>query len=481
MKDLPLTPELLKKSQDSSERATFTLGKLYFESLEDYAGTIETLEGLLTKYPATAHKAEALFILNYCYNKTGNIAKAAETKQTLEQDYSGSEYQRMVSNPGAGTRQSIDEKEMTRRYESIYNSFIEGRFDQALDEKKIADSLYGTNYWTPQLLYIQSVYHIKQRADDQAKVVLQQIIKLYPTSELAPRAQTMLDVLGRRKEIEDYLTNLKIERPGEDSSYIVKDDQVVKRVVIEMPPVVDSTSMKQSDSALAIQELEDNLRAKPGGVKPVADASRDTINTGIVKVVAGQMPDTFSRSAPGIKTDSLLAQMPKITTDTVTSAPPKTNRDTAAGVAGVTRVDSSLAANKPKPVPVINSVYTADADAPHLVIIILDKVDPVYVGEAKNAFNRYNKQTFFNTQIETVNQPLTDSLNLVVISPFPNASAALEYTRATSAIAETRIIPWMPKGKFSFVVITQPNLEMLKNRKDLSEYLRFHGQAYSGK
>jgi hypothetical protein len=103
-------------------------------------------------------------------------------------------------------------------------------------------------------------------------------------------------------------------------------------------------------------------------------------------------------------------------------------------------------------------------------------VDPVYVGEAKNAFNRYNKQTY--TPIETVNQPLTDSLTLVVISPFPNAAAALDYTRKTAEIAETRIIPWMPKGKFSFIVITPQNLGMLRSRKNLSEYLLFHGQAY---
>ena len=88
-------------------------------------------------------------------------------------------------------------------------------------------------------------------------------------------------------------------------------------------------------------------------------------------------------------------------------------------------------------------------------------------------------RTILTLPIETTNQPLTDSLNLVVISPFANAAAALDYTRKTAEIAETRIIPWMPKGKFSFLVITQANLQLLQTRKDLSEYLRFHGQAYS--
>ena len=162
-------------------------------------GTITTLEGLLSKYPATVHKAEALFILHYCYTKTGNLAKANETKQALEQQYHGSEYQKIITNPKGGTQKSNAEADMNRRYESIYNSFIEGRFDQALADKKIADSLYGNHYWTPQLLYIQSVYHIKQEQDDQAKTVLQQIIKLYPTSPLSPTCADYAGCAGSQK------------------------------------------------------------------------------------------------------------------------------------------------------------------------------------------------------------------------------------------------------------------------------------------
>ena len=354
MKNIPLTEEMLKKSKDSMERATFILGKIYFESLEDYPETMTTLEGLLEKYPATVHKPEALFILNYCYNKTGNVTRANETKQMLEQQYAGSEYQPMVTNPGSGTIKSITEADMNRRYESIYNSFIEGRFGQALDDKKVADSLYGVNYWTPQLLYIESVYHIKQKQDDQAKIVLQNIIKLYPTSPLSPRAQTMLDVLGRRKEIEEYLTNLKIVRPGEDSAFlVVNDDSPVKKVIVNVePPVVpvDSAALRQADSAMTLQRLEDSLQAK-SGVKPVAAKTKDSINTGVVKVTPKQMADTFSRSIPGMTTG-----------DTLSAADLQKRTDSIAQASGKKQTDTTAKVSKPK--RVINSVYTADDETP---------------------------------------------------------------------------------------------------------------------
>ena len=107
--------------------------------------------------------------------------------------------------------------EGTNRYQAIYNLFIEGKFAEALAEKQKADSLFGTNFWSPQLLYIEAVHHIKQKNDSVAIAVLSNIGKLYPASKLKPKADKMIDVLKRRKEIEDYLTALQITRLKEDS------------------------------------------------------------------------------------------------------------------------------------------------------------------------------------------------------------------------------------------------------------------------
>src|SRR5690606_11451719 len=92
------------------------------------------------------------------------------------------------------------------------NLFIEGNFAEAERQKKINDSIYGNSYWTPQLLYIESVYYIHSRQDEEAKASLNNIIELYADQPIAEKAKTILDVLGRRKEIEEYLTNLEITR-----------------------------------------------------------------------------------------------------------------------------------------------------------------------------------------------------------------------------------------------------------------------------
>ena len=104
-----------------------------------------------------------------------------------------------------------------------------------------------------------------------------------------------------------------------------------------------------------------------------------------------------------------------------------------------------------------------------------------FVNEAKNAFNRYNKVNYYNKPINITSVPIDDNFQLVLMSPFENSGAALAYLDKTGKIAATEIVPWLPAAKFSFIVITEENLEMLKGSKDIPHYKEFLAQAFPGK
>ena len=396
LKNVPLTPPQLATSNDSIEAATLALGKVYVEGLEDYAAAITTLEGFLTRFPESKQRGEALFNLYYSYKKTGDEVKANAVLTELQQKFAGTQYEKLVTNATSGKGDEA-KVEMNKKYETIYNLFIEGRFEEALAEKQLADSLYGSHYWTPQLLYIQSIYHIRQRDDEEAKKVLQQIISLYQGTPLSEKAQTMLDVVNRRKEIEDYLTQLQIERPAEEKDAAI--DTSAARINNNQQPVAPSSKPEQ----------------KPPVVTP---------------------PGTIPGKEPIVKKDSVVIAKP---------------------------------------------AFVLAPAAPHFVAIVLDKVDPVYVNETRNAFNRYNKEKYYNKVIDINNIAIDDNIKLVLMNNFENAAAALDYIEKTRKIAATEIIPWLPAGKYSFVMVTAENLEILKASKSVSDYKMFLQQTYPGK
>ena len=395
-RNLPLTPEKLETSNDSIENATVDLGVIYVDKLEEYPAAIETLESFIDKFSYSNRKPEALYYLYYAYMKTGNTAKAEAVRSELDSKFPESPFQQKISNAVTGADKKKKSTE-TAEYEKIYNLFIEGNFTQALEQKRIADSIYGTSYWTPQLLYIESVYHLHERKDEDARKSLNSIIELYPNEPIAEKAKLIIDVLGRRKEIEDYLTQLQITRV---------EDSVVATNAKPIRPEQIGTPMEQDTTRLIPKKLS-NLDSNTTGRKPEINVPN-----------------------PTAKKDSVKADIP--------------------------------------------SNFTFNVEAKHAVVIVMNKVDPVYVTESRNAFNRYNQQNYAGKPIEITNQELNDSIKLVVMSGFDNAAVALGYLQNVQVVAPRQIVPWLPAGKYSFVIISNDNLEVLKNNQDLEGYRRFH-------
>jgi hypothetical protein len=385
---LPLTDSLLKISNDSIQKALFNLGKIYADEVEDCNASIGTLELLRTRYPEFAKMDDVLFKLFYCYTKTGNTAKAAEVKQLMTDKYKNSPLTAIVTtgkNPSAKT----ENKEATKIYENIYDLFIEGKFEEAVANKKIADSIYGKHYWTQQLLYIESVYYIKQRNDSAATRVLQTIVTNFAKTPIAAKATNLINVLQRRTEIETELNNYNMQQPVKDSAAAKIDTAVVVKPAVTAPPV-----------------------NKP----PV---------------------------------------------QTVT--PPIAEKDTVTVK------------------PVTPAVYSHNPNEAHAVMIILNKVDPVFRNESKNSFLMYNRQKYYNQTLDITAYDIDQDNRLLIMTGFANAQQAVDYITAAKPKAATEIIPWLKQDRYTFSIISPSNLEKLKADKNIPAYKKFIEGFYPGK
>jgi len=396
--NVPLTPEKMKKSNDSIEAALYILGKSYQDYIPDYISAINSYDSLLKRFPNNGSFQQTLFNLYYCYKKLGDEVDARNVLQLLEQNYPSGKYTNIIKNPDANNPEKTVKAEATKQYEKVYSDFIEGNFDQALAERKTADSLYGDKYWTPQLLYIEAVYYVHHREDSLAIAELNNVIKKYNGTPIAAKAKNMLDVLKRRKQLEEYLTNLKIEKTPEDTAFV-----------------------------------QNNNNKIPAPAKPEVKAQNKNEKTTV---------------------DSLQLAKGKQKTDTVS------------------------AAKKP---PAFVSVFSFTPDKPHGVAVLMTRVDPVYVTETRNAFNRYNRENYYNISLDIENVPLDDTTKLVVIHGFDSANAALDYMQKAQKLAPREIIPWLPATKYSFLIISSQNLELLKNNKDLAGYKKFLSAYFPGK
>ncbi len=375
LNNLPMTEETVKASNDIIADNMIILGKTYQNDLEEYQLAAETYEAYLIRFPTRLLDGDVYLNLYFCYTKLGDKMKAGYYKNLLNGNFADSPSGQKLNNPSALSPKAKN-PEATKLYEEIYNLFLEGDFEKAVAEKKKADSLYGVNYWTPQLLYIEALQNVKNRDDSAAIKGLQAIIANDPNSPLKEKAQTMIDVLRRRGEIEKYLDSLEITRVEEDYVKIVDKPKVANNVVT---PVVK----------------ESRVKATP-----------------VIK-------DTLTK---------------------VVVAP-----------------------------PLSMGAFTMTVTAPHHVLMILEKVDPVYVTEARNAFTRYNRENYYGQPININTDVLDANRNLLVITSFPDAATAVMYYDKIKRNAPAEI-SWLPANKYSFIIITEENLQLLKTNKDLAGY-----------
>lgn len=392
-KRLPLTPELLQLSNDSIQAAMFAAGKSYVQELEDCAAGTETFETLRTRYPLFVPMEEVLFNLYYCYNKNGDFAKANAIKKEMTDKYGSSNLTTIVAT-GKNPQSKAGNPQATKTYEEIYDLFIEGRFDEAVARKKIADSMYNGNYWTPQLLYIEAVYYIRQRQDSIAVNVLNEITTRFSATPLSSRATNLINILGRRNQIEDELSKLVINRPQEDTT-------------------------------------------------------RRT---------------TFIPSTP------VITKQPDIRIDTTKNIPVVTSIKP--------RIDTIA---RPVLAPAAATAFTYAPNDPYYVVLILNKVDPVFTNEARNAFMRHNKETFYNKQYTIELSELDPDNKMMLISSFANVDEATTYVEKTRPRTANEILPWLKGGKYYFTIITERNLQLLRTNKNLEGYKSFLNQYVPGK
>ena len=376
---LPLSSEKMSASYVLILNALLANGSVFQNQITDYPSAIEVYKTIIQRFPDISETEKSLFNLANCYDRNNQPIQADSVRGLLSKNFVGGIYTKQL----AKTSSNKKTDPASDTYTKIYNLFVSGDFNEAFAAKQQADKLFGKTYWTPQQLFIESIYYVKQRNDSTAINTLHQLIQLFPKSIMATKAATMIEVLNKRKEIETYLTNLSIETTNE--------------------PITRAVDLNNSSA-------EKNITT----AQPI----------GISKSVQSELKVGGKLEAIGL-------------------APNKTNG------------------------------YVFNAADSQWVVVVLDKVDAIFASEGKNAFNRFNRETASNQNINLNAMALNTQYQFIMMGPFINAAVAMEYIGKTKPFAKSRIIPWLSAEKYSFTMISNKNLTILKETKDITAYQKF--------
>lgn len=232
--------------------------------------------------------------------------------------------------------------------------------------------------------------------------------------------------------------------------------------------------IKQREDSIAISKLKEIVKMVPG--KPLADKATNMIDVlSRRKEIEKYLTDLSVERA-----EEPVNKAIDLTTPTV-----EVKKEEAKKNEGLKQPDAVKTIDKKISVtPVADAgkkTFTFNAADSQYVMVSLEKVDRVFVNEAKGAFAQFNRERIYNQKIDISTNVINEDYSLLLMGPFENAGKAFDYLEKMRPVAATKIIPWIPSNKYSFSLISSANLVLLNANKEVANYINFIKQTISGK
>lgn len=199
IKQLPLTDTLMKVSHGRIVESDYLLGSTYKEELNNNRKAIAAFEDLNNRYPEHKYRLSCYYQLYRLYLAEKNQNQSDFYKQKLLSDFPDSEYAKLIKNPKYAEDRNAQRSEVEKFYESTYEIYSAGDYGKALGMCIEANAKYGKTDFTPKFEFIRSLSIGKTKGIDSLESALNQLVILYPKSEVTPKANEILLAIKKQK------------------------------------------------------------------------------------------------------------------------------------------------------------------------------------------------------------------------------------------------------------------------------------------
>lgn len=200
LKNLPMTPEAIAKSDEAIADAYYNLGSIYKDQMNNIPKAEEMFIALTTRYPKHKYALASHFQLYRIYQKNGNKSKEKEQSEYICNNFPESDYCQLIKNPGYETNILAEKEKVRVYYDSTYQEYVRKNYAVVVSRSNYADSVFGTKHeHAAKFAYIRAMSLGKTQGTPQMESALVKLIETYPKDPIKPQAQTMLDFIRKSK------------------------------------------------------------------------------------------------------------------------------------------------------------------------------------------------------------------------------------------------------------------------------------------
>jgi len=183
VQNLPLTPELLARSNLRIFNAYFDIANFYRDILDDKKDAIATYLTILKRFPNNPNQAAVYYSLYRLYTELGD-AKADIYRDKLLKDYPETAFAKVILDPDYSKKMGDKDAQFNTLYNQIYDLFAHRKYTDVITRVNTVQQQYPDNKYSAQLLYLRAMAAGHQEPVAQFKNDLVQIATTYPNDKL---------------------------------------------------------------------------------------------------------------------------------------------------------------------------------------------------------------------------------------------------------------------------------------------------------
>ena len=196
VQNLPLTPELLARSNLRIFNAYFDIANFYRDILDDKKDAIATYLTILKRFPQNPNQAAIYYSLYRLYTELGD-PKAELYKDKLLKDYSETAFAKVIVDPDYSKKMGDKDAQFNTLYNQVYDLFAHRKYADVITRVNSVQQQYPNNKYSAQLLYLRAIAAAHQEPVGQFKSDLVQIATTYPNDKLIiPLVNKHLDYIN---------------------------------------------------------------------------------------------------------------------------------------------------------------------------------------------------------------------------------------------------------------------------------------------
>lgn len=460
IKNLPLTPDLLNRSNIRVYSAYMEMANFYRDILGDKKEAIATYETLLTRFKTSSDKAAVYYNLYRLYADI-DASRSELYKSRILKEFPESVFAKVILDPDYSKHLDDANAEFNGFYNNVFDLYTQKKYTEVITKSGELLTKYPDNRFAAQLSYLRTIAAGHQEKLAPFMADLQQITSKYPDDKLVtPLANQHLAYINANKaEVETRTVVLT----GDDINGIPFTPPVAYQKQTEYRPVYHPSPQVQVAQ----------VRQEPKVSPPLAVQAKPTVPIDVPKPAEQSKPKAITPviTPPVEQNKPQVAKVAALPADSVSKPADQL------AVASQNQQAQQQVTEAPaiKPLPAVTYIFST-RDSTNYYFVVNVSSGTTNLASSRFGIGQFNRTRFSGSSIKHDLKPIGADDQLIFVGRFYSLEDVKKYARG--------IIPLMPeimkvpKDKYSFFIITKENLDKLADQKTLDSYIDYYQKYY---